>query len=940
MTTHRASKLFASQLAGIAVLVTTLLGSTGAHAQTDAALEEIVVTAQRRAQSLQQVPISIETISAREIIEQGFRVIEDIEQFSPSVEINESLHEQSITIRGMGNDVANMSVEQSAPMFVDGVHFGRGSMIKTALVDVERIEVLRGPQPVYFGQNATAGAFSIITKKPTDQWEGNVSAEVGNFDRFTVEGGIGGPLNDTWGIRLAGQYDHSGGHLTDITNGAQFPERDDAVGRVTLSYTPSERFTAMFKAEYAERDSQGDTNVICRTPGLGEDFAELNERAVLERGRVPAYDALYTQTPVPDCVRDGFGEYGVQEGTGDPVRVVPGINNVDARTGVVDIVNMARQIMPGGDISAREPLEATNFRLGLSWELDNGMLVDATTGYIDYARDTFEDTDESPFLNEAAFRTEQFDMLSQEITISSRAEGYDLDNGMNIEWAAGVYYQDEELQMEPVITLRANTRRPFRRNTPFQESTWKSAFATMTFNFMDGKASVDIGGRYTRVEKHATLSGTGATWIFNINPDPDGDGIIEATQHRDGDDRARTLSFVHDDPDGGVIVDCGLSGDYVQNGGFGATASGPLCGDFGAGFYTHRWNNRDTPDAWDTMEPFALGPEISGLRGRPGPFDDNLSDTNFDPQFVFRYRPTEQTSVYFKWARAFKAGGFDTSDRGLPDGGIGLDGGQDAFSFKAEYAENFEVGIRGSLRESTIRYSATLFRQEIEDLQVETEIIDLDEALAGGQATGRGQTNAGKQRTQGLEFDATWLASDNFIVRLAGVFQKGEMVEYVGGCTEAEFNTADEAGNGCISVAESEAAIGTDDLAGFIDRSGEQSPRTPDFKLILGLDYERPLFSGFKGMFNTKIAYSDAFTEDTLGFSKEVMWPKHTNLNVNIGIGDQDNTWKVSIYGRNLLDARPEYFAEFDIEPQGILEQDLAYSDYRTWGVQAQYNFR
>ncbi|NNE37625.1 MAG: TonB-dependent receptor plug domain-containing protein, partial [Gammaproteobacteria bacterium] len=162
-------------------------------------LEEIIVTAQRREQSLQEVPISITTVSAAEILQQGFREMEDIESFVPSVEIEANLHDTSITIRGMGNDVANMSVEQSAPMFVDGVTFGRGSMIDIAFLDIERIEVLAGPQPIAFGQNAVAGAFSVTTKKPTAEWEGDITAEAGNFGRLSVEGGVGGPISDTWG---------------------------------------------------------------------------------------------------------------------------------------------------------------------------------------------------------------------------------------------------------------------------------------------------------------------------------------------------------------------------------------------------------------------------------------------------------------------------------------------------------------------------------------------------------------------------------------------------------------------------------------------------------------------------------------------------------------------------------------------------------------------
>jgi len=142
--------------------------------------------------------------------------MEDLGNFSPSVEINESLHEWSVTVRGMGNDVANMAIEQSAPMFVDGVAFGRPSMIKGAFLDLERVEVLRGPQRIYFGQNATAGAFSLITRRPSAEWEGDITTEVGNFGRLSFEGAAGGPVTDTLGIRVAGKWDRTTGHIRDL----------------------------------------------------------------------------------------------------------------------------------------------------------------------------------------------------------------------------------------------------------------------------------------------------------------------------------------------------------------------------------------------------------------------------------------------------------------------------------------------------------------------------------------------------------------------------------------------------------------------------------------------------------------------------------------------------------------------------------------------------
>ena len=169
--------------------------------------------------------------------------------------------------------------------------------------------------------------------------------------------------------------------------------------------------------------------------------------------------------------------------------------------------------MPDGNLTSREPLDAWNFRLSGKYELDNGIAIEGILGYVDYERDTFESSDESPYLMEAAFRTELFNMTSGEIRVTSPT-------GSQIEWAAGAYYQSEKLDMDPVFTLRGNIRRPLRTHDPFNNSNWKSAFATVTFNFFDDRASLDIGGRYTDVDKTGGISARAATWIFDIDPDP------------------------------------------------------------------------------------------------------------------------------------------------------------------------------------------------------------------------------------------------------------------------------------------------------------------------------------------------------------------------------------------------------------------------------------
>ena len=149
------------------------LRTAPAFAQEGDALivEEVVVTAQRREQLLQEVPISIEAISGAEINQQGFRNLNDLANFSPSVLIEPRLQEQDIAIRGFGTTGNSLTLEQAAPTFLDGIHFGRSSQIKLAFLDVERVEILKGPQPVFFGQNATAGAFNLQSRMPTPEWE-------------------------------------------------------------------------------------------------------------------------------------------------------------------------------------------------------------------------------------------------------------------------------------------------------------------------------------------------------------------------------------------------------------------------------------------------------------------------------------------------------------------------------------------------------------------------------------------------------------------------------------------------------------------------------------------------------------------------------------------------------------------------------------------------
>jgi outer membrane receptor protein involved in Fe transport len=217
-------------------------------------LEEIVVTAQRREQITQDVPVSLEVFGGEDIASQGIETLRELSVFAPGLIVQDKGEEQGLIMRGAGSQSKNLALEQGVPTFIDGIHFGRASQVKNQFLDIERVEVLKGPQPVYFGQNAGAGALNITTRKPGEEWEGYLSAELGNFGSRELEAAIGGPITDTIGIRVAGRYDILEGYLRDYFTGRKFPERETKIGRITLQWTPMENLQVTAKVEISEND--------------------------------------------------------------------------------------------------------------------------------------------------------------------------------------------------------------------------------------------------------------------------------------------------------------------------------------------------------------------------------------------------------------------------------------------------------------------------------------------------------------------------------------------------------------------------------------------------------------------------------------------------------------------------------------------------------------
>ncbi|MDH3546562.1 MAG: TonB-dependent receptor [Gammaproteobacteria bacterium] len=916
---------FYVSLTAIAVIISTNFLSTQANAQeTGLELEEIIVTAQRREQSLQEVPISIEAFSGLEIQQQGYRTLDDLAEFSPSVEIEVRMQDQNISIRGFGTVGSSLAYEQAAPIFVDGVVLGRTSLIKGALFDLERIEVLRGPQPVFFGQNAVAGAFSLITRKPTAEWEANVLAEVGNFGRMTLEGGIGGPLTDTLGVRVAGKYDDFDGFLTDVITGDTFPERRDTAGRLTLQWAPTEAFRATARLGTSYTDSGPEPVAVCLGENSDLSAVELEALGIDRDDGVPldtdalvpgrtSFNQLLHQ--VPDC-GDGKSPY-TDKGLASRAWFVPpapgplGVSEIDSRgTGMVnsrDVALRMRQQEYGEDLTSYDDLEATDGYLDLRYTLANGIELSSLTAYFDYYRAYFRVNSYSPFFNAARIRDEDLQQTSQEFRITSAAGG-------KVEWMLGAYWQENDLDLIS-DSLTANTRRPRRWNYAWEDAEWNGLFAAATFNFMDDKASIDIGARYSKVDKTAFIEGWGARWVFAGPP-------VDPALGQTNDEAC--LAYDGCEP---VVTTDGQPG------------------------YTVEWRERRIPPNWASpTEPIGLTALDPTIRNNHGPTLRSISDSEVDPQIVFRYRPNEDLSLYAKYATAFKAGAFDTAVASLPDDDDPDTPEDEAagFSVRAEKAEIFEVGVKGEFWNGRARFDAALFSMDVDDLQLATIVTDI---LGTGATNVAVSTNAGLQRIRGLEFSIDAALTENLRGRLVGAILDGEMVDYVAECTPAEFLFADT--GPCVSLTESEELTGifppfADDdeeeaawaLAGSIDRSGSPAPRTPDWKFAIKLDYAKPLNNRYTFFGDINFSASDGYITNVEEFDRVQMAGSHEDMNVSIGIGDADGRWRLSAWARNLFEVQEEYNREFDVAGDGIIIEDMASSMYTTYGLQFEYNYR
>ncbi|MDT6920277.1 MULTISPECIES: TonB-dependent receptor [Pseudomonas] len=238
----------------------------GTAAANGSQLETVTVTTRRREESSQDVPTPMSVVSGQNLETQRVYRIQDLQQLVPSVNVA-YMHarQSSVSIRGLGNNPASDGLEGSVGLYIDNVYLGRPGMAVFDLMDIEQLEVLRGPQGTLFGKNTTAGVINISTRAPSFTPERSIETSVGEDGYFQTKGTISGPLNDQLAGRFSAYRTRSDGDIKNEYDGHDLNGGSREGFRAQLLFKPNEDFNLRWIGDYNEEDSSAGTRVLYNT---------------------------------------------------------------------------------------------------------------------------------------------------------------------------------------------------------------------------------------------------------------------------------------------------------------------------------------------------------------------------------------------------------------------------------------------------------------------------------------------------------------------------------------------------------------------------------------------------------------------------------------------------------------------------------------------------
>ncbi len=521
----------------VCLLACTMLAAVPLPAlaqQADQASDVIIVTAQKRSQDIQDVPVAVTALPGDALQSQGVTDVMDLNALAPSLQVktDDNAANPKIFIRGIGLNDFNPNTASAVAIYSDGVYIGSPLAQMGAFFDLDRVEVLRGPQGTLYGRNTTGGAINLITRKPGKKFEADAYVERGSFENTTIEAGVGGPLPyDKIAYRASATYVTNDGYTLNRLTGNRGNDADRLSARFQVAWTPSDTFDALFQLRYGRSND----------------------------GSIWAYNrSLLPQTPAATGP-DGF--------------CAPAFYTSGQCTDLAGYANTSTNLYQGDyHLEGKDNVETYGASSTLTWDL-GGMSLISVTGFDHAERDDIEDTDAGPNdIITARYRANQW-AASQELRLQSNGEA-------TLNWVVGIYLAHDKLNTNSYYDVFrvANSGDP---NTdlpqgigvfgwPYtQETESYAAFGQVDYKFTE-KLTGTIGLRYSADDKDFHYNSTYASNVgdptFNIFPTVDNSKTFDSVSGRLGLQYA-----VNDD----INVYASYNRGYKSGGFFGGQTTDP-----------------------------------------------------------------------------------------------------------------------------------------------------------------------------------------------------------------------------------------------------------------------------------------------------------------------------------------------------------------------------
>lgn len=842
----------------------------GASAQQ---LEEVVVTAQKRTESLQDVPISVTAITGDQIAMNSIRSFSELGTYVPNFSVAENPVNTIITMRGISIG-ANQSFEQSVGLFLDGVYLGRSRQMRLGLFDLEQVEVLRGPQGILFGKNTLAGAVNVRSAAPEvgGDLTGRIAASFESDEGKYFEGHIAGSVSENVAVRFALMDREIDGYLENAAPNAAYPDQpttDETIARIGLQWEPSDSTSVGLRYTYADYQRIGANSLVST---FAPSLVDTDGDGARDTPFVPASNLAM------------YGVMGI---------AFPGFNastfaNNNTRDTYYDGLSIGgNAALEGGNGSERlagTDTENHEFSLNITHEFNNGMKLTSVTGFSQYE---YEDGIEADFLPvEFIGRSDdsEFDQFSQELRLESDMEG-------RFNWVVGANYVESTQEIDRMVSVDGTFGQPaavaaitgglptILAYSPTQLAGIAAAFGLPPQALPVGVEGLTMWSRIGRLSTWTQDTDSWAIFAQGTWDITDRLSLTAGVRYTEETKKADAQTWLNDTVQG-LATETAYPEESLATGDFGNFLQQELQGSF-FDSYAHAFvEERDT----DQMIPAV------SLNWKAA--DDHL--------------------LYASYTEGFKSGGFNAVDdqnpvlnracplQNLP-GCIDRTAPATGFEYEDETAWSFEVGGKHTFLDGSLRLNWAYYNSEYEDQQVSTFV-----------GLGFVVTNAASTEISGFEVDAAWQATQNLRFNLSAGTVDGEYGSFPGAaCTAnqaSDIEFLDFVTPGGLTPSSPNIRSADGNCAMGFDAAGNQTGVSQD---LSGRDIGSSKYSGsFGAQYTQPIGSMIWFTQVDVNFFDDYLYTgdldeidfQDGRELINLRTGLMGDNWTLMLYGRNITD--------------------------------------